>query len=256
MKRNPLLGRISQKPRTLQDYLKYHIEMQCNRPPVLSLDLLRHEVVARSTGEGCLRHILIRVIVSVILHHVPMDKAYFMPVHRMNSLDDLGQVGVSIMTYRVFISHSNNSLDWERVGSLERWLLNMGIMPLLARRVFQPQQVVAKVQSMIDTADAVIVFLTESAAASGFVNQEIGYAHNKKPIVMLRDLGVSMTGFVYGLDAIELKLKGVPEEVERLRSWLLEEKATKEIKNAIIGGLVAFAIGFGFSLWLFGAARE
>lgn len=189
-------------------------------------------------------------------NHDPVDKTYFMLVRRMNTLDDLGQVGGSIMTYRVFISHSNNSLDRDRVGSLERWLLNIGIMPLVARRAFQPQQVVAKVQSMIDEADAVIVFLTKSAAASGFVNQEIGYSHNKKPIVMLRDLGVSMTGFVYGMDAIELRLKGLPEEVERLRSWLPEEKATKDIKDAIISGLVAFAIGFGFSLLLFGAARK
>ena len=54
------------------------------------------------------------------------------------------------------------------------------------------------------------------------MNQEIGYAHDKVPIIILRDQGVSLTGFVYGFDTIDLSADGAQEAIEKLITTLRE----------------------------------
>ncbi|MBY8999191.1 MAG: hypothetical protein KGD60_15885, partial [Candidatus Thorarchaeota archaeon] len=58
--------------------------------------------------------------------------------------------------YKVFISHSNHQDDWERIKNLEKWLSEIGIEPILARRIHIPDTATTKIESLIDESDAVI----------------------------------------------------------------------------------------------------
>ncbi len=159
------------------------------------------------------------------------------------------------MSYSVFISHSNEQHDWDRVRDLEQWLLGIGIKPLLARRSYEPEPAATKIQKMIGESDAMLVFLTQNSSKSGFVNQEIGYASGKIPVVVLRDPDIPMTGFVYGFDTIEMGTEKGVENVEKLRKYLVQQKTSKEVADSIISGLIGFALGAGLVL-LFLAAKK
>jgi TATA-box binding protein (TBP) (component of TFIID and TFIIIB) len=170
------------------------------------------------------------------------------------------------MNYKVFISHSNAERDWELIQNLETWLYYMEIEPLLARRIYKPELVSLKIQSMINQADVMIALWTENSAKSGFVNQEIGYARDKIPIIVLKVSDASLTGLVYGIDTIDIGGENAKEELEKLRIWLLANKFEKETEekarqrnatiSAIVSGIVVFAITLGLGLLLIGSSRK
>ncbi|MFW9889560.1 MAG: TIR domain-containing protein [Candidatus Thorarchaeota archaeon] len=147
--------------------------------------------------------------------------------------------------YKVFISHSNHPDDWKRIESLENWLKGLEVVPVLARRIHMPDTATSKIESLIEESDAIIAFWTKNSSKSGFVNQEIGYAHKKKPIFIIQDHGVSLTGFVYGADTIKLGLEDWQQELNRFKESLLRLKSGKELGDAIIWGLVGIAAIIG-----------
>lgn len=154
------------------------------------------------------------------------------------------------MTLSVFISHANK--DWNRVERFGSWLYGIGIKPLLAILEYDAQYVEYKVRSLIDQSDLVIVFWTENAKDSEFVNQEIGYAHGKKPIVIIRDRGISMSGFIYGMDTIDLGAGNPEQEVIKLKDYLEGMKAQRDVLDFL--GALGFGLllGGGLALLLLG----
>ena len=152
--------------------------------------------------------------------------------------------------FKVFLSHSNKLDDWERIQRLEMWLSEIGVVPILARRIHKPEPVADKVLSLIDESDALVALWTKSSSASVFVNHEIGHAYSNKPLFILRDPGVELAGFVYGIDTIELGSKNINEEFEKFRASLLELKDAKELVGALFFGLLAIAGIIGFMLLL------
>jgi hypothetical protein len=103
---------------------------------------------------------------------------------------------------------------------------------------------------MINSVDAVIVFWTTNSSKSGFVNQEIGFAVDRKPIIVLKDPDVSLTGYVYGYDIIDMEPETGREQAEKLRASLQQKKSSKEFVNMVISGILGFALGAGLVLLL------
>lgn len=76
---------------------------------------------------------------------------------------------------KLFLSHSNQDAIWAR--AVKSQLEKLGISVYLAELDLQPGHFLnAKLQRNIDLADAVVVLLSESAALSPIVREEIGYA--------------------------------------------------------------------------------
>lgn len=119
----------------------------------------------------------------------------------------------------MFISHSNK--DWNLVQQLQQWLRSIGFNPILAKTTFEPKYVHEKVKRQIDSADVVIVVWTRNAKESAFVNQEIGYAFQNKPIIIIiKAENIPLSGFAYDLDVIDLVADDYSLEVGKLRKYL------------------------------------
>jgi len=76
---------------------------------------------------------------------------------------------------KLFLSHSNRDAVW--VHAVNTQLEKLGITVYLAEHDLQPGRPLdVKLQRQIDLCDAIVVLLTETAAVSPIVREEIGYA--------------------------------------------------------------------------------
>jgi hypothetical protein len=153
-----------------------------------------------------------------------------------------------LMTYKVFISHANDTRDLDYVNQLEEWLRFIRVEPLLAKDVYAPTFVKEKVEKMIEAADSIIVVYTQAAEDSGFVQQEMAYSHSRgKPMFILKAPEAELTGFTYGYDVIDLGADDINKEFEKLSSAIESEMQQKQL-GEILSGIAAIAavLGFGF----------
>jgi hypothetical protein len=107
---------------------------------------------------------------------------------------------------KTFISFAEK--DHRFIHILSGVLVQSGIDALVASQVLAPgTSLDAKVQRMIEQADAVVVILTPSSLRSRWVQQEIGYAKaQRKPIIPLKTRSVSLPAMLLGLEYVEFKL--------------------------------------------------
>lgn len=124
---------------------------------------------------------------------------------------------------KLFLSHSNSDAAW--VHAVNTQLEKLGVTVYLAEFDLQPGRPLdTKLQRNIDLADAMVVLLTESAAVSPIVREEIGYAIcAEKLVVPLVDPAVArdpaLMGMLNGHEYIIFD-KGSPEEgLLKLTQW-------------------------------------
>lgn len=107
------------------------------------------------------------------------------------------------MKKRVFISFSKN--DMPTVLRLRDSLSGQRYSPYVAADVVEPAQHISKkIENAISNSHAFIVLLTESSAMSPWVQQEIGYAKGRVPIVPIKAEGVRPPALLEGCDCVVL----------------------------------------------------
>jgi hypothetical protein len=124
---------------------------------------------------------------------------------------------------KLFFSHSNRDAEW--VHAVNAQLEKLGIAVYLAELDLQPGQPLdQKIQKRIDESDAMIVLLTERAALSPIVREEIGYAiRARKLVVPLVDHAVakdpSLMGMLNGHEYILFDKDQPQEGLLTLAQW-------------------------------------
>jgi len=104
---------------------------------------------------------------------------------------------------RVFISFSKD--DIQAVSQVKTALEDQGFIPYVATQIVQPgQHISRKIEEAIRNSDAFVVILTANSVASPWVQQEIGYAKGKLPIIPLKAEGVRPPALLEGCDCVGL----------------------------------------------------
>lgn len=100
---------------------------------------------------------------------------------------------------KAFISYSFK--DEEIMDNLRKKLQSNGVKCYVSRHDENyGGSLPEKLTSAIDDNDVVLVILTKNGSESSTVNQEIGYAKNKKRIISLLEFGVSPPIFLQGIE--------------------------------------------------------
>jgi hypothetical protein len=146
---------------------------------------------------------------------------------------------------KVFISHS--MIDKNLVSALDSVARSLRIQPLIAEHSVSMTSITEKVEKMILESDLVIVVLTRDGFNSNFVQQEIGYAKGKKPLLLLVERGYekSVSGFVYGHDFISVDPWNLQPAVPMIQRILASQKQKVE-KQEAIGQLILAGAGILF----------
>jgi hypothetical protein len=124
---------------------------------------------------------------------------------------------------KLFLSHSNRDAEW--VHPVHTQLEKLGITVYLAELDLQPGQPLdTKIQRHIDLSDAIVVLLTETAALSPIVREEIGYAIRAgKLVVPLVDPVVArspaLLGMLNGREHIPFDKERPQEGLLTLAQW-------------------------------------
>ena len=147
---------------------------------------------------------------------------------------------------KVFISHSMKNP--QLLQALHHIAASQGIHPLIAEHsVDVKNTITVKIQQMIQGSDLVLVILTQEGFNSNFVQQEIGYAVDKKPmlIVVERGFETKIAGFIYGRDPVILDPWNPQPAYARIQQVLAEQKQKKEQQESI-GKLILAGLGIFF----------
>jgi hypothetical protein len=146
------------------------------------------------------------------------------------------------MRFRVFLTHSEK--NHEVAEFLAGQLVTQGFTPILAKAVRPtefPQQLSSKV--------CVIAIVTPEAVDSPWVNQEIGFALGKVPLIPLVDPRVDQLrlAFLHGAQYVWLTAERIAESTKQIVDWANHLKLKKENKRdlilaACVGALAAVAI--------------
>ncbi len=141
------------------------------------------------------------------------------------------------MAYKLFISHSFR--DMALVRALQS-LIVPGIELYIAED--DPrygEQVSAKIESELDSSDAVVVFLTKNGKESDSVNQELGYAKKaNKPIVAVVEHGITVGVLLQGIEVIHFSTDKVEDALRRVIRYLKPKAEKKERLGWIILGVI------------------
>lgn len=147
------------------------------------------------------------------------------------------------MAFSAFLSHSIK--DEKLVRLIARNLEVNNISPIIAvdvRPSNHPQMITDKVKILLQQSDCVIAFLTKAGVESGWVQQEIGYSLDKKPIIPIVESGIqtSQLAFLNGTEFIQIQRGNISQSMIKLLSWTLSMKTEKENRDRIItlGALV------------------
>jgi hypothetical protein len=149
------------------------------------------------------------------------------------------------MAYKVFLSHSSLDTEWVR------WIAanaeQVGIEVYLYEHDPQPGRLVAdKIETEIQSCDALVVLLTGSSESSPYVQQEVGYAEGmKKVVVPLVQPGVSQEklAMLQGIEYIQFDFQNPQPGLATLLEYLQKAKLSKEESQALlaVGALVETA---------------
>ncbi|MBI1803760.1 MAG: toll/interleukin-1 receptor domain-containing protein [Ignavibacteriae bacterium] len=135
---------------------------------------------------------------------------------------------------KIFISHSTR--DHHLVDALRSISASLGIEPFIAEHTLDLQNTVTqKIENMIEQSDLVLVALAREGFNSNFVQQEIGYARGKKPMLILVERGCEnrVSGFIFGSDFILVDPWNLTDALSRIRIVLTSFKQRKEQQNAV-----------------------
>ena len=153
------------------------------------------------------------------------------------------------MAYRVFVSHASKDRKWVewikgRAGpGVELWLAEHDPHP--------GTHLPTKVQQEIDRSHAVMVFITEAAQASPYVQQEIGWALKaKKPVIPVVQKGITGDdlAMLQGAEYVEFDFSDPETGRDALLSHLQllaqKKKASDDLQTALllIGALAIVGI--------------
>lgn len=128
---------------------------------------------------------------------------------------------------KLFFSHSNRDAVW--VHAVNTQLEKLGITVYLAEQDLQPGRLLdVKLQRQIDLCDAMVVLLTEAAAVSPIVREEIGYAIGAgKLVVPLVAPAVAqnpaLLGMLNGREYILFDIESPGEGLLKLAQWAQEQ---------------------------------
>jgi hypothetical protein len=101
--------------------------------------------------------------------------------------------------YKVFLSHTNSSEDMVIVEQVVAELDSVGMTSYVAERDRQPgAYLTEKIKAHIRDSDLVVGIWTKSAEGSAYVNNELGYAEDRKPWYLLVERGATVKGFAEG----------------------------------------------------------
>ena len=128
--------------------------------------------------------------------------------------------------FRLFLSHAHQ--DRDSVGNVARALVNSGIHAFVAHDDIAVQAEWAHViEYALDTADALVAFVSEPSTSSYWCNQEIGWALGRHQLVVSVGLGHAPVGFTGRLQA--MRANNEPAELaEGIRRLLVDRVETAE----------------------------
>jgi hypothetical protein len=106
---------------------------------------------------------------------------------------------------------------------------------------------------MIEKSNLVIVVLTQNGSNSSFVQQEIGYAKSRKPMLILAERGCEnrISGFIYGCDFISIDPWNPQSALSRIHQVLSGFKQQEDKQEAI-----AKLILLGFGLFFLSSKKQ
>lgn len=125
---------------------------------------------------------------------------------------------------QLFISHSGKDRAW--VEPVQRRIEEQGFHAYLAEYDLQPGvSLNGKIQQAIAASDAVVVVLTDNAAASPIVRDEIGYSLGiGKPVVPLVAPSVAVSivslGMLSGLEYVPFDIDNPQDGLLKLTDWV------------------------------------
>jgi len=146
--------------------------------------------------------------------------------------------------FRIFASYSTKNIEAVR-PILQNLLQIQGVQIFFADQALKPGDIISqRITQSIVTADIFLVFYSESAQQSSYVQQEIGVALGQNkiiiPILLDNTKPTGMLAAVHYLDfSDELKRMS---EFARLYNFILNNKQTKD-SNQLLGGLALLGIG-------------
>lgn len=127
------------------------------------------------------------------------------------------------------------------VTAIHDGLNEQGVECFVAENYREPGRLITKkIQDAILTSDVVIVLWTKEAAASAFVNQEVGFARAKgKLVIPFVEAGVKLEAFLHGTDLIEFGKDTIEKAINALDEFVSGLKLGKEQKQLILGICIA-----------------
>ena len=154
------------------------------------------------------------------------------------------------MQYTIFMSHS--SKDNSAVSFIASHLKFHGTALIVAeqeRPTTYPQHISEKIKKLIMQSDCVVALLTKNGVSSNWVNQEIGYALGKKPLIPIveSDIPPQSLGFLEGVEHIPLYWGNIERSLTQLVSWTTHLKTEKEESEKL--KVLAIVILGVLSLW-------
>jgi hypothetical protein len=149
------------------------------------------------------------------------------------------------MAYKVFLSHSSADAKWVTwiAGNAQQ----VGIEIYLYEYDPQPGRLLSdKIETAIQSSDALVVLLTAHSELSAYVQQEVGYAKAlKKVVVPLVQPGVSdeKLAMLQGIEYIKFDFQNPQPGLATLLEYLQKAKLGKEESRALlaVGALVETA---------------
>jgi len=149
------------------------------------------------------------------------------------------------MTFTIFASYSTN--DIEKIKPVLDHISHInGLRTFFAEKDLQHGDLIDKtIMQHILSSDVFLLFFSESAKHSNYVQQEIGVAlgHTKIIIPLLLD-GTKPTGMLANVQYLDLsdEIKR-PGELERLYNFIMRNVQSKS-QNQLVGALAVLGIGY------------
>jgi hypothetical protein len=147
--------------------------------------------------------------------------------------------------FTIFASYSTKDIEKIR-PVLDRISRIQGVRIFFAEKDLQPGDMIDKtITQHILSSDIFLLFFSESAKQSNYVQQEIGVAlgHTKIIIPLLLD-GTKPTGMLANVQYLDLSDETKrPSELERLYNFIMRNVQTKN-QNQLIGALAVLGIGY------------
>ena len=147
--------------------------------------------------------------------------------------------------FTIFASYSSKDIETIK-PILERISYIEGVKTFFAESGLQPGEMINRsITQNILNSDIFLLFYSESAKQSTYVQQEIGVAlgHNKIIIPLLLD-ETKPTGMLANIQYLDLSVESKrPSELERLYNFIIRNVQTKN-QNQLIGALALLGIGY------------